>query len=63
MTGIAIGIRIAQSEMDPTLVPVCWNVPHAAPVIRLHREVIERLHAQINPECVAYQSVHQPLEK
>lgn len=38
------------------------NAPQASPVVRLHREVLERVHTQVDAQTVAQKSVHDPLE-
>ena len=45
------------------LLPVRMYVPHASPVVGLHGEVVERLHAQVDSTPVTHNGVHYPLKE
>lgn len=42
---------------------VCWDVPQSLPLIRLHGEPPERLHAAVNAQPVTQQHIHDPLQQ
>lgn len=42
---------------------VCWDVPQSLPLIRLHGEPTERLHAAVNAQPVTQQHIHDPLQQ
>lgn len=45
------------------VVLVCGDIPQALPLIGLHREPGQSLHATVNPQTVTNQHVHDPLQR
>lgn len=42
---------------------VCRDVPQALPLIGLHRQPCQGLHAAVDPHTVTHQHIHYPLER
>lgn len=45
------------------VVLVCRNVPQALPLVRLHRQPGQGLHATVDTQTITHQHIHDPLER
>lgn len=42
---------------------ISGNIPQATPIVRLHRQVLQGEHSQVDAQAIAQKSIKDPLEK